>query len=102
MKEISCFFKDSNTQMNVESWGDRGNEVLIVIPSVGHLRYAKFKQNCKSSNFVNQSLDVLPNNMEKSSSSVITLCYYLADDFEGELTSAAGEACLNFSSEGVM
>ena len=60
----SCVFKNNSTQMNVDSWSGRDNKVLVAIPSVGHLRYDKFKQNYKSSNFVNRSLDDLSNNME--------------------------------------
>ena len=45
MKEISCSFNDNNIQMNLQTWGGRGNKILIAIPSVGHLRYEKFKQN---------------------------------------------------------
>ena len=43
IKEISCVFKDNNIQMNVKNVGDFGNKFLVTIPSVGHLRYVKFK-----------------------------------------------------------
>ena len=52
--------------MNVESWSGRGNKVLVTISAVRHLKYDRFKQNFKISNFVNQSLDVLSNNTEKN------------------------------------
>lgn len=42
---IMCF-EDMNIQMNVESWGSRGNKDLVKIPSVCHLRYDEFRQNC--------------------------------------------------------
>ena len=63
-KEISCVFKDDNIQINVKNGSGCGNKVLVVILFVGHLRYDKFTQNCKSSNFANQSLDTLSNNIE--------------------------------------
>ena len=85
--------------MNVESWSGRGNKVLVTIPPVRHLKYDRFKQNCKSSNFVNQSLDVLSNNTEKKlSPSVINVCHYLADNFEDEFMSTANDVDLIFSS----
>ena len=52
--------------MNVESWSGRGNKVLVTIPLVGYLRCDRLKQNCKSSYFVNQSLDNLSNNVGKN------------------------------------
>ena len=51
--------------MNVENWISRGNKVLVIIPHLGDLRYDRFKQNTKSSNFVNQSLDALLNSIDK-------------------------------------
>ena len=33
--------------MNLEKWGGRGKKELIQIPSVGHLKYDRFKQNIK-------------------------------------------------------
>ena len=85
--------------MNIESWSGRANKVLVTIPSVSQLRYDKFKQNCKSFNFVNQSLEAISSNMKKISSSVIHLYHYSAEGFEDEFTSAAGDAGLNFSSK---
>ena len=38
MKEISCIFKNNNTEINVESWDSGGNKVLVTISSIGHLR----------------------------------------------------------------
>ena len=69
--------------MNFESWGGHGIKVLFGIRSIGHLRYNKFNKNCKSSNFVNKSLDALFNNMEQNLSfDIIKLCQYLADNIE--------------------
>ena len=47
MKELTCILEDNEIEMNIECWGDRGNRKLIKIPSSGHLRYDRFKQNLK-------------------------------------------------------
>ena len=63
--------------MNVESWCGYGNTVLVQMTSVDHLRHDKFTQNCKSSNFVNQCVGFLFNNIEQRlASNVVNLCHY--------------------------
>ena len=42
--------------MNLEKWGGRGKKELIQIPSVGHLKYDRFKQNVKQDNLIEQTL----------------------------------------------
>ena len=46
---------------------------LIQIPSVGHLKYDRFKQNIKKYNFIEQTLKVLSCNSDNNyhSSSII-------------------------------
>ena len=63
-KEISYVFKDDNIRINIKNGGGCGNKFLVVILFVGHLRYDKFTQNCKSSNYANQILNTLSNNIE--------------------------------------
>ena len=45
LSEVSCVLIDYNMNMNWERWGGRGKKELIQIPSVGHLKYDRFKQN---------------------------------------------------------
>ena len=47
MKELTCILEDNEIEMNIECWGGRGNRKLIKIPSSGHLRYDRSKQNLK-------------------------------------------------------
>ena len=86
--------------MNVESWSGRSNKVLVIIPSVGHLRCDKFRQNCKYSDFVNQTSDKISYNIEKNvCSNVIHSFHYLNDNFKDEFISAVGDAGFNFSNQ---
>ena len=72
------------------------NKVLVEIPPIGHLRYDKVIQSYKSSNFVNQKLETLSNNIKKYIfSCVINLCNYLAGNLKNEFTSAIGDAGLD-------
>ena len=41
--------------MKLEKWGGRGKKELIQIPSIGHLKYGKFKQNVKQDNVIEQT-----------------------------------------------
>ena len=60
--------------------GGRGNKKNINIPSLGHLRYNRFKHNLKSNNFVHPMLKVLSDNDEGNiSSSLRNVCYYFAE-----------------------
>ena len=43
LSEVSCVLTDNNISMNFEKWGGRGKTELIQIPSVGHLKYDRFK-----------------------------------------------------------
>ena len=65
--------------MNIESWGGRGNKQILKIPSYGHLRYDRFKQNVKCNNSINSILEALSDNDEGNNlSSLINLCHYIA------------------------
>ena len=71
---------------------------LIKIPSSGHLRYIRFKQNLKSNNFMHSILKVLSNNVEGNiSSSLINLCHYIPVCYEDGFVSTAGDSGLTFS-----
>ena len=60
--------------------GGRGNQKNINIPSLGHLRYDRFKHNLKGNNFVHPMLKVLSDNDEGNiSSSLRNVCYYFAE-----------------------
>ena len=52
LSEVCSVLKDNNIDMNLEKWGGRGNKELIEIPSVGHLKYDRFKQNVKQEKFL--------------------------------------------------
>ena len=41
--EVSCVLIDNNIGMSLENFGGRGKKELIQIPSVGHLKYDRFK-----------------------------------------------------------
>ena len=76
------------------SWGTK----LIKIPSSGHLRYDRFKQNLKSNNLIHLMLKVLSDNVEENiSSRLIKLCHYISECYEDEFVSAAGDSGLTFS-----
>ena len=52
LSEVSCVLIENNISMNLEKWDGRGKNELIQIPSVGHLKYDRFKQNVKQNNFI--------------------------------------------------
>ena len=41
--DVSCILTDHNINMNLEKSSNRGRKELIQIPSVGHLKYDRFK-----------------------------------------------------------
>ena len=66
-----------------------GRELLVKIPSIGHLRYSKFKYNCKSFNLMHQFCDTFSSNMKEIlSSSVVNICHYLASNYDDESIAA--------------
>ena len=84
--------------MNIDSWGGRGKNKIIKIPSSGYLRYDRFKQNLKDDNVIILMLEVLSNNVNGNiSSSLVNLCHYVADFYEEEYVSIAGDSELTFS-----
>ena len=89
--------EDNQISMNIESWSGRGKKQIIQLPSSGHLRYDRFKQNLKCNNFTNSILVALSDNVEGNiSSSLIHLCHYSAEYFKDEFVSAAGDSGLTF------
>ena len=52
--------------MNLEKWGGRGKKESIQIPSVGHLKYDRFKQNGKHDNFIEHTLKSLSCNSDNN------------------------------------
>ena len=99
--EVSCVLIDNNINMNLEKWGGCGKKELIQIPSVGHLKYNRFKQNIKQDNFIEKTLKALScysdNNYHPSST--INLCRYLADNYEDKFIIAASDSGLTFSGQ---
>ena len=72
---------------------------LIKIPSSGHLRYYRFKQNLKGNYFICSILEIISDNVEWFFSlSLINVCHYIAECCEDEFVSAAGGSGLTFSS----
>ena len=78
LSKFSCFVKNNDINMHLEKWGGRGKKELIQIPSVGHLKYDRFKQNIKQDNFVEHTLKTFPSNSDDNhySLSIINLCRY--------------------------
>ena len=74
---------------------------MIQIPSVGHLKYDRLKQNIKKINFIEHTLKALSCNVDDNChpSSTINLCRYLADNYEDGFISAAGDSDLTFSGQ---
>ena len=74
---------------------------MIQIPSVGHLKYDRFKQNVKQDNCIEQTLKVLSCNIDDNyhPSSTITLCRYLTENCEDEFICAAGDSGLTLSGQ---
>ena len=74
---------------------------MIQIPSVGHLKYDRFKYNVKKSNVVEQTLKALSCNIDDNyhPSSTINVCRYLVDNYEDEFISTAGDSGLIFSGQ---
>ena len=87
--------------MNLEKWGGCGKKELIQIPSVGHLKYDRFKQNVKQDYFIEQTLNVLSCNSNNNyhPSSAINLCRYLAENYKDEFKAAADDSGLTFSGQ---
>ena len=81
--------------------GWSGKKELIQIPSVGYLKYDRFKQNVKQNNFIEKTLKALSCNIDDNyhPSSTINLCRYLAENYEEEFISAAGDSGLTFSGQ---
>ena len=75
--------------------------MVIEIPSVGHLKYDRFKQNNKQNNYNEKTLKALSCNIDDNyhPSSTIHLCRYLAENYEEEFISAAGDSGLTFSGQ---
>ena len=101
LSEVSCVLTDNNISMNLEKWGGCGKKELMQIPSVGHLKYDRFKQNVKRNIFIEKTLKALSCNIDDNyhPSSTINVCRYLADNYEDELISAAGDSGLTFSDQ---
>ena len=74
---------------------------LIQIPSVGHLKYDRFKQNVKQDNFMEQPLKALSckSNNTYRPSSTINVCRYVAENYEDEFITVAGDSGLTFSGQ---
>ena len=87
--------------MNLEKWGGCGKKELIQIPSVGHLKYDKFKQNVKHDNFIEHTLKVLSCNSNNNyhPSSAINVCRYLAENYKDEFKAATDDSDLTFSGQ---
>ena len=101
LSEVSCVLTDNNITLHLEKWGGRGNKELIQIPSVGHLKYDRFKQNVKQDNFIEQTLEALSCNSDDNyhPSSIINICRYLAEKYEDEFITTAGDSGLLFSGQ---
>ena len=101
ISEVNYVLTDNHISLNLEKWGSRGNKELIQIPPVGHLKYGRFKQNVKQNNFIKQTLKFLSCNIDHNNhpSSTINLCRYLAENYEDEFISAAGDSGLTFSGQ---
>ena len=79
LKEVTSVLEDNGIGLNIDSWGGRGKNKIIKIPSSGYLRYDRFKQNLKDDNVIILMLEVLSNNVNGNiSSSSINLCHYIA------------------------
>ena len=55
LSEVSCVLTDNNISMNLEKWGGRGEKELIQIPSVGQLKYNRYKQNVKQDGLIEKN-----------------------------------------------
>ena len=80
--------------MHLEGGGGRRKEYLIQISSVGHLKYDRFKHNVKQEHFIEQNFEAIFSNSGDSylCSSIINLCCCLAETYEDEFISAAGDS----------
>ena len=84
--------------MIIDSGGGRGTKMIIKIPSSSYLRYDRFIYNLKCNNFIHSILEALSNDIKENiSSSLINLCHYIAEYYEDEFVSAAGDSGLTFS-----
>ena len=74
---------------------------FIQIPSVGHLKYDRFKQNVEQVNSIEQPSKSLSCNSDNNyhPSSTINLCRYLAENYEDEFITATGDSGLSFSGQ---
>ena len=74
---------------------------LIQIPSVGHLKYDRFKQNIKQDNLIEHTLKTLSCNSDNDyyPSSTINVYRYLAENCENEFIAVAGDSGLTFSGQ---
>ena len=74
---------------------------MIQIPSVGYLKYDRFKQNVKQDNFIEQTLEALSCNSDDNyhPSSIINMYRYLAEKYEDEFITTAGDSGLLFSGQ---
>ena len=60
------------------------------LPSLGNLRYDRFKKNLKCNNFIYPMLNELSDNVEVNIlSSLINVCHYIAECYEDEFVSTA-------------
>ena len=74
---------------------------MIQIPSIGHLKYDRFKQNGKQDNFIEQTLKGLSCNSDNNyhPSSTINLCRCLVENYEDEFIAVGGDSGLTFSGQ---
>ena len=47
LSKISCVLKDNDINTYLEKWDGLGKKEVIQMPSVGHYKYDRFKQNIK-------------------------------------------------------
>ena len=71
---------------------------MIKIPSVGHLKYVRFKPNIKRETFIEHTLEILFCNSDDNyhPSRTINLCRSLVENYEDEFITATGDSGLTF------
>ena len=71
---------------------------MIKIPSVGHLKYDRFRRNIKQDHCIQQNLEALSCNSDDNYhlSSTIHLCRYFAENYEDEFIIYTGNSSLTF------
>ena len=63
LKEFTSVLEGNGIELNIDSWGGRGKKKIIKIPSSGHSRYGRFKNNLKDNHFISLMLEALSNNV---------------------------------------